>query len=340
MGPPPKDGPDSANRAHSFSAIVARAASNQSTSSKSTAQPRNWTVFRKPGTKRPQAPDTSIKYRQVLCDTYLVEMILSHLRDNPSALSKLSRVSPLFHEVALQFIWSRATIKNLVTCVSDTKNLSRYASFVATMNIPSPQELWPEGSEPRPIFVRLKELSVCGNALRGSSLQAVTPMFNASLEQLHLWARTHDQQQELGDHLGRDLLSHISTTCHNLTSLSLESYLRISSADLYTFFRSMGQLKALRLGMEMNSVLSDAIMVEVFSLAHLQDLSSDLQLDQAFVTALRDDKDAKEILPCIKTLEINFSEGGGLAPALLLAVIPTVEQLWITLAHVTEGQNV
>ncbi|KAG9757339.1 hypothetical protein KCU73_g4463, partial [Aureobasidium melanogenum] len=165
-------------------------------------------------------------------------------------------------------------------------------------------------------------------------------MINPSLGQLHLWARTHDQQQELGDYLGRDLLSHISTTCHSLTSLSPESYLRISSADFYTFFRSMGQLKALRLGMEMNSVLSDAIMIEVFSLPHLEDLSSDLQLDQAFVTALRNDKDAKEILPCIKTLEINFSERGGLAPALLLAVIHTVEQLWITLAHVTEGQNV
>ncbi|KAG9571515.1 hypothetical protein KCU79_g13, partial [Aureobasidium melanogenum] len=184
MGPPPKDGPDSANRAHSFSAIVARAASDQSTSSKSTAQPRNWTVFRKPGTKRPQAPDTSIKYRQ--------------------------------------------------------------RSIKAVKSITS-------GSVPRATFTRLKELSVCGNALRGSSLQAVAPMFNPSLEQLHLWARTHDQQQELGDHLGRDLLSHISTTCHNLTSLSLESYLRLSSADLYTFFRSMGQLKALRLGMEMNS---------------------------------------------------------------------------------------
>ncbi|KAG9757336.1 hypothetical protein KCU73_g4464, partial [Aureobasidium melanogenum] len=133
--------PIASRRAHSFSAIVARAASNQSTSSKSTAQPRNWTVFRKPGTKRPQAPDTSIKYRQVLCDSYLIEMILSHLRDNPSALSKLSRVSPLFHEVAFQFIWSRATIKNLVTCVCDTKNISRYASFVATMSISSPQEL-------------------------------------------------------------------------------------------------------------------------------------------------------------------------------------------------------
>ncbi|KAG9698722.1 hypothetical protein KCU76_g2045, partial [Aureobasidium melanogenum] len=340
MGPPPQDAPESAKSAQSFSTIAARAASNQPSSSKSTDHPRNWTVFRKRGIKRPQAPDTSVKHQGVLCDDYLVEMILSHLRDNPNVLSKLSRVSPLFHEVATQFLWSSATIRNLVKCAADPEKLSRYASFVTTIHISSSHDLWPEDTVPSPIFTRLKELSVCGNAFRGSSLQAVTPMFTPSLRQLQLWTTTHDQQQELGDHLDRYLLSHISTTCQSLTTLSLESHLRVSSADFSTFIAAMGQLKALRLGRELNSVLSDAVMVEVFSLPHLEDLSSDLQLDQAFVTALRNDKEAKDILPRVKTLEVTFSEGGGLAPALLLAVIPTVEQLWMTLAQATEGQAV
>lgn len=267
-------------------------------------------------------------------------MILPHFRDDLNAMSKLSRVSSLFHEVAAQFIWKRATIKDLVDCVSDTENLSRYASFINTLNISWSHELWPEGVVPRPTFASLKQLSVTSNALCGNSLDAVTPMFTSSLRQLRLWIRARHDQQDLHDHFERDLLFHVSATCSSLTKLSLELFLPLSSVDLATFIAAMGQLKVLRLGWEMNLVLNHAVLVEVFSLPNLEDLSLNLQLDHDFMTVLRNAKEPHQILPRIKKLELSFSEGGGLAPALLFAVILTVEQLWVTLAEVTPGQIV
>lgn len=89
----------------------------------------------------------------------------------------------------------------------------------------------------------------------------------------------------------------------------------------------MGQLKVLRLGWEMNLVLDHAVLVEIFSLPYLEDFSSDLQFDHDFMTVLRSTKEPNQILPRIKKLELSFSEGGRLAPVLLFAVIPTIEQL-------------
>ncbi|KAH0365907.1 hypothetical protein KCU65_g5737, partial [Aureobasidium melanogenum] len=185
----------------------------------------------------------------------------------------------------------------------------------------------------------LKELRVFNEVLRAGCLMSVMPCLVPSLQRLELQNRSRRQQQTVGQHDG-DLMTHISSTCRDLTILLLESSLRISSVELSTFFGSMGQLKVLRLGTVMNDILNDDVMAEVFSLPHLEDLSSDFQLDLAFVTALRNEKEAHQILPRIKTLEIHFSEGGSLAPALLLAVIPTVELLFLTLAHVVEGQDV
>ncbi|KAH0336428.1 hypothetical protein KCU74_g2018, partial [Aureobasidium melanogenum] len=344
MGLPSKDTPDSADTDQSYASITTQSTSKKTNSSESIFQPRSLTALSKPRRKRTQARvqiKTSRRLEtDILGDGYLVERILSFLRDHLSALSKLCRVSKLFQEVGTQFLWSSATIKNIAGCVRDTKNLSRYASFVAALNISTSQELWPKGVEPRPALTRLKKLKLCADVLQVDEPQFLIPYLSAALQRLDLWTSVRGQQENLDPHLDQSWLAHIGTTCQSLTKLSMQSYLRVSSADLSTFFSRIGQLKALRLGMEMNSVLSDEVMIEVFSLPHLEDLSLDFHLDHAFVTALRNDKDAENILPCIKNLEVSFSEGEGLAPALLLAVLPTVEQLWLTLTQVTEGQPV
>ncbi|KAG9516547.1 hypothetical protein KCV07_g6746, partial [Aureobasidium melanogenum] len=292
-----------------------------------------------PPEKGPAPANTFVNHRGVFDDEYLVTMILSHLRGNLGVLSKLSTVSPLFHEAAEQFLWSCATIKDLVNCAADSEKLATYASFLHSAQILSPNDVWPEGIVPCPTFIRLKQLRIFNEVLRTGGSVSVMPLLVPSLQRLELQNRTRREQQIAGQHDG-ELMTQISSTCCSLTTLLLESSLHISSAEFSTFFRPMDQLKVLRLGTVLSDTLDEDVMAEVFSLPHLEDLSSDFQLDLAFVTALRNEREAHKILPRIKKLEITFSEGGGLASALLLAVIPTVEQLWLTLAHVVEGHDV
>jgi hypothetical protein len=80
-----------------------------------------------------------------------------------------------------------------------------------------------------------------------------------------------------------DWLSHIGTTCTNLTALKLEFTMEVSSAGLAAFFGAMPQLQMIRLGREMDSVLDRDAVTAILTVPCLRDLSMEYGLNSSFM---------------------------------------------------------
>jgi hypothetical protein len=80
-----------------------------------------------------------------------------------------------------------------------------------------------------------------------------------------------------------DWVSHIGTTCTNLTALKLEFTMEVSSAGLAAFFGAMPQLQMIRLGREMDSVLDRDAVTAILTVPCLRDLSMEYGLNSSFM---------------------------------------------------------
>jgi hypothetical protein len=178
------------------------------------------------------------------------------------------------------------------------------------------------------------------------------PFFNKGLKELKIWTDHVDSEAPSrknrdsiwvmhagGDgmelptrvQIDSDWLSHIDTTCRDLTTLQLEFALDISSADLAALLNAMPQLKSLRIGHEMNAVLGRDTVSTILTLPALKELSIDYQFNSSLLNDSMSKVSSSKILPQVSKLEIKFRDTESLALSILLANISNVERLSITL---------
>jgi hypothetical protein len=273
----------------------------------------------------------SVEHFGVLENQDLVEMILSHLRFEHGILVKMVKVSTLFRDAGMKFLWEAVDTRHLITYMTDTARRQYYASFIAKVQFFDHEEIWAPNNIACPQFSKIRSLELYGTCLQVSQPQEIIPFAQSALRELRIWTDAGSTEDNISPHRDSLWVSHLTTTCVNMTHLKLEVALRVSSADMTAFFSNMRKVKVLRVGHELDSVLDRDAVGAILVMPSLEDLSMDLPLISSFLNEVMATKAVHEILPEARKLEITFLVNENLAPETLLAEVSRLESLSVTL---------
>ncbi|KAH0264420.1 hypothetical protein KCU91_g12074, partial [Aureobasidium melanogenum] len=200
----------------------------------------------------PDGSNSSVRSYDVLRSYELVQMILSYFRDDPEALSKLMRVSPVFFAAGARILWASAKPESLLG-VENAQRRSEFASSIEILRLWGFEEALGIQSIANPSVWRPKRLDVCGSSTHALSNQQLAPYLVSTLKDLAVWSNAGATVPS-----DNDWLAHISTSCRELTTLTFSIELNVSDLQLSNFFSALIHLKSLHVGSNTSAALGEA----------------------------------------------------------------------------------
>lgn len=257
----------------------------------------------------------------------LLWLILSYLEPEPGTLSKVLRVVHFFREIGMKFLWREANISNLL-CVTDDKRRQEYASKISTVLFIDEQPMWPASGVSCPELNKVRSLELCATSWSANEPHDLVRFINKALKELFILRsclKNSVAMQTAGVPRDDVWISHIISTCDDLTTLEFETPLDLSPCKLITLFRAVSHLRTLHLGRELNAALENDTIMTILKLPALNDLSLDRPLDSSFVAEMLAARN--EILPQATKLRIGFATSEDPATGDLLSRLTKLQKL-------------
>ncbi|KAH0346145.1 alcohol oxidase, partial [Aureobasidium melanogenum] len=231
------------------------------------------------------------------------EVVPDGSKDDPKALSKLIRVSPVFFAAGARILWASAKPESLLG-VENAQRRSEFASSIEILRLWGFEEALGIQSIANSSVWRPKRLDVCGSSTHALSNQQLAPYLVSTLKDLAVWSNAGATVPS-----DNDWLAHISTPCRELTTLTSRIELNVSDLQLSNFFSALIHLKSLHVGSNTSAALGEAALSAIFSLPKLESLVLVHSISHDFITHLNDHVEASMILPNIISLTVTFLDG-------------------------------
>lgn len=268
-------------------------------------------------------------------------MIFSHLESSPHDLTKILRVCKHFYLAGIETLWEHAEPRDLMHgSISDTIRREKLASFVKHVQFSPYEVMWLSETYPCPQFKKSSSLELYGSSLTMNEPEMLQPFLSSNLRDLRIFTGPNDT----GDlaHTRRDhvWLSHLGLRCANLTTLTLEVTLNVSSAQMAAFFVANPRLEELRLGHQLSSVLDSDGVSEILMLHRLKQLSMDLPLGSSNLDDFMAATSPGAILPQLRKIELVISENESLSTMMLLSSLRNLQEVTVSFTPTTRDEVV
>lgn len=247
----------------------------------------------------------------------LVNMIVDHVRDYPQTLYSLCRVSKAWFAASAPMLWLYGKPRHLVTHVRSPSRRVYYAACLESVRFWNHEELWTGEPSECPSFSRLKNFELFDTVSHRTSLDDLIPFLNPSLRRLVIWGEGDNLAARVPVFSDNAWISHVRESCFGLESLCLDIELQVSSDLLRTSLEKMANLKELRFGEAVNTVLNDEIVRAIFYLPQLNSLALSYRMTLATVHDIDPDRKLRKL----QKLEVFCTDAAEPAYDILLSGI-------------------